>query len=483
MLYKKITSIALSAYAFLSSPNCGGTYYLSSNLTNPFYCSPQEECKIICDVEDYKTPHEYHCANATECIFECETKRCYEDATLYGENALNLNCNTLPTNRDSDSCFHSAVVYAPDNGSANFTNGALANQIYTRMTIISGNHTQEIILDCSEDCQKIDVDARTAQFLGIDITEGKFSDSTVQCPVNSQYTGPELSPCIIDVANSDMKQVEIYAPDGIPKGVWITDCGQCDTMDVEIHCSIGDDLWPFNASSNCWRTGDPSTYHTIDPTIYTTIPSSSPSIFPTPLPSMMPTEIPTVIPTQSPSFDPPTQSPLLVPTRTPSDVPVTENVRTVDSTMMSTSHGNEGSDTQQLNWAMWGYFPYFVVGAVVLLIIAILCTCVVLYRMKLKEARDAQNMTQMIDVQVDVVPQVDSLLVMEQSAGKIEEDVKDKEDVGDDCVKDKEDVQQANDNQNEDDKDDSMESMYDVVEEPETTTTSGQPTQGEHKTN
>eukprot|EP01084_Bolivina_argentea_P177071 306288_1 len=90
MLYKKIAAVALSVYAFLSSPISGGTYYYTGTVTRNFHCPSGEPCEIVCDWKEHKLQYNIYCEDATECKLRCEEKKCFASANIYGGTTPNL---------------------------------------------------------------------------------------------------------------------------------------------------------------------------------------------------------------------------------------------------------------------------------------------------------------------------------------------------------------------------------------------------------
>eukprot|EP01083_Nonionella_stella_P076218 207570_1 len=341
MLYKKITAVALSVYAFLSSPTSGATYYYKSTVTQNFHCPSAQPCEIVCDLSDHKQVYNIYCEDATECTLRCEEKKCFSKANIYGGTTPNL---IVTLGKKGQECFSDAKVYAPNGGSAYFYNG-VAPKGYKKINIFSDN-TQEIVLNCdgtagNDECKQMNIDASSAQFFQLNFngaTEAEFEAGTIKCPVDSSYKGPEIAPCIIDASNGALLDVTIDAPDGTPKGVWIPSCSNCIDASVTISCSTVDTLnaaqegssaWPFDQSSDCWWTNHPTSDPTIDPTVDpttdpTTDPSNAPSMAPTHAPSNAPSSAPSDAPTHAPSnapSSPPTRVPSSAPSSPPTSVP------------------------------------------------------------------------------------------------------------------------------------------------------------------
>eukprot|EP01083_Nonionella_stella_P080533 221364_1 len=337
MLYKKITFIAASIYAFLSMPTYGSLYYVSSvgikrASHNPYTCPPVDNCVIHCDVGDHKEELEFHCGSSGKCIFYCEEKKCGNKATIYGENA-----GSLLVYGEAKECLKDSNVYVPNSGSAYFYNGNTAEKPYKGMDIYSGPNTQEIVLNCDgtstgDECKNTNVYASSAQFLQINVGYLKeLQEVTIECPADSSYHGSQIAPCIIDAKTGYLYDVTIRAPWGTPKGLYITGASQY--SNVWLECNEGHrSEYPFTLSDDCWWTNNPTTDPTTAPTNTptqpttnpTAAPTSPPTKSPTDAPTLAPTLAPTVAPTKAPSYAPtlsPSVAPTYPPSRSPSDAP------------------------------------------------------------------------------------------------------------------------------------------------------------------
>eukprot|EP01083_Nonionella_stella_P143508 446218_1 len=373
MLYTKLTSVALAVYAYLSSPIHGGTYYLTQ-ITSPFTCPPSEPCNIHCNVPEHNQIYEYNCGNSTNCLFHCEEKKCANGAAIYGANSTNLN---VTLDAKAQQCFKNAHVVTPSHGNAYFHNGNVASKGYRGMKVYAGINAQNIIINCDgtsaiDECKEMEVHASTAQFLQINIgdqTNNTYESGIIECPTNSHYKGPHLAPCIIDATHGEMRSITITAPQGIPKGVWITGCGACDNTTQVICDTIdavngdsksGVSTWPFDTNSDCWWN---STNHsTLNPTNNpTSVPTNNPITSNPSQNTLNPTHNPTLNPTQS--------------TSTPSDNPTnTPTLSTTYDILYHTSEAtfdHEPSKWDHLTW--WWVIGILIVILFIAFIVFVIC--------------------------------------------------------------------------------------------------------------
>lgn len=86
----------------------------------------------------------------------------------------------------------------------------------------------------------------------------RWSYGELHCPINSDYRGPEMAPCMVDLIDGAVQTVAIYAPGGIPKNVWVSlDSRSIGTWksvikDLKIECDTGWSTPPFETSDFCW---------------------------------------------------------------------------------------------------------------------------------------------------------------------------------------------------------------------------------------
>eukprot|EP01083_Nonionella_stella_P301838 1037826_1 len=171
-------------------------------------------------------------------------------------------------------------------------------------------------------CDSITINATAAQYLEIIVgSRGFLHRGSIYCPVNSDYNGPEVAPCILDATGGGLIfGPEVHTKYGIPRDAWMKE-GSGDILIDMLYCDAGSTPDYTSKTSVCWQTHSP----TVDPTsIPTKHPSRSPTISPSKYPSKYPTSNPTASPTVDPTSDPtihPTTNPSLDPTANPTIYP------------------------------------------------------------------------------------------------------------------------------------------------------------------
>ena len=93
----------------------------------------------------------------------------------------------------------------------------------------------------------------------------RLSNAKIYCPVDSPYRGNKDAPCMIYATDGTIKDTHFYAPEGIPKNIWIDMYTTADggtSFNVWIHCTATDRVngdWqdgssqgPFSRASSCW---------------------------------------------------------------------------------------------------------------------------------------------------------------------------------------------------------------------------------------
>eukprot|EP01083_Nonionella_stella_P051150 135833_1 len=313
--------------------------YPSNNQWDCGVAGPSDTCIFHCDAIELAVTQSFFCGNASDCQFECDAEKCADHTILYGEGASTLNINVLS---GGIKCMQKATVYAPDSGSL-YLNRMGDEKAFTDMTIHASDtgNTQDIIIDCThglsngEECKKMQIHAQKARYLEIlvsssgsmfrghyDANKDTTTYAKVYCPVNSDYNGPEVAPCVFDMSGGgSMDKTYIYTTNGIPRDVWIKEATSTTITDTILYCDAGSttsDIWP--KTSVCWQTHAPTT----DPTeIPTGAPSNAPTLTPTMHPTKYPTSAPTFSPSNAPTSSPtdPTASPSNTPTMSPSATP------------------------------------------------------------------------------------------------------------------------------------------------------------------
>eukprot|EP01084_Bolivina_argentea_P175711 304221_1 len=246
---------------------------------------PDDICRIQCNVNTILNIGDIHCHSAGTCRLECTHGTCFKSRTLNATNSLNLEVYA-----SGDECIASSQFYLPNGGNAsilvntegltNHNNIADAAKFYSQSTdhiwITCIDPRADIISD--NECEDMDIYAADARFLSLTSIgaemNGKTGNLEVHCPVNSDYTGPELAPCIVNMTNAmECDKIHIYANDGTPNDVMYYGCA--DNANVRIYCDPTNTQndYPFTSSGLCWKTTAP----TSDPTLIPTVtPTSNP---------------------------------------------------------------------------------------------------------------------------------------------------------------------------------------------------------------
>eukprot|EP01083_Nonionella_stella_P024050 66535_1 len=338
MLYRNILLIPYIVLNSLHTCTDGTTY----NLTNGRSECPgtsTDTCHIFCDQSELDSQtRTFSCANAGQCYFHCEEKKCISSGYVNGSNAHHLYVDI-----SAQECMKYGTVYTPSNGNATFTMSA--NKGFKGMSIESGSNTQNIIINCvadtdgKDDCKEMSINAPNANYLEITVANAlEFEKSKVVCPVDSTYNGPSDAPCVLRVFRSGIvKDVTVYTSQGTPHDfVVVSD----DTAEISsdnpltLVCDNGSDEFPFSSSSTCWNTMSP-----------TMKPTNNPSSFPTTSTTVHPTVYPSATPTKNPTQHPLTGNPTLNPTVNPTQLPTTDNPTLsahVDPIITTPSPINEG---------------------------------------------------------------------------------------------------------------------------------------------
>eukprot|EP01084_Bolivina_argentea_P183016 315865_1 len=341
----------LIIYTFLSRYVLSSTYYVSKNKYTSYTCpdGPTGTCNIYCDYNYGVYQRELDCASAGQCNIYCTSKKCAQYATITASNSNNLNIIATST---SNECVKKANIYVPNYGNASFDD-TTSKRGLRGIRVYAGTNTQNIIINvespniAGDDVRDMKIYASTAEYVHITLSNAlEWQNGYLECPVNSPYNGPNIAPCILDASNGNgiINSVEIIAPDGIPKNVYIypgryqgTNTIKCTNVDALNGKQIDISYSPFDKSSDCWWTRDPTMDPTTDPTIDPTIdpttdptfdptkdPTYHPTTDPTTDPTLTPTNTPTSPPTHAPSNQPtlsPTNSPTLTPTTSPTNFP------------------------------------------------------------------------------------------------------------------------------------------------------------------
>eukprot|EP01083_Nonionella_stella_P016103 45028_1 len=340
MVSCKIHFLPMLIYALFYCTVNGQLYtaFVSMNPSGDILCSPNSwECDIYCDVADHRNANVYDCNNAELCLFECNEPRCGTHAIINATNAKTLK---ITQNANATQCLFNAIVIAPSNGSAHLSSYAKSGFQY--MNIHATVNTKEIIIDTTQAINNskylgMNVFAATSDYLRVDIGANlHWKSATVECPVDSPYTGSDPSSCMINATHATMDQITIVAPQGTPTNVIIEDCNHCNSVQLickDVDALNGPDkgdraLYPWNATSDCWK--------------------------------IAPTSAPTTL-TKDPTLSP------FILTQTTSSTPIEITVASVVPSDADISSYSPGSDRLQLFPAL-GYIIGAVVGTVLLAI-------------------------------------------------------------------------------------------------------------------
>eukprot|EP01083_Nonionella_stella_P084028 232466_1 len=222
VLFQSVSILSWVIYTTLSAPTHTSEYHVSNNMGFNYQCADNTTtCHIYCDVPIYieAALPSLHCGNAILCHFHCDAPGCGYLSQIYGDNATNL---TITQNDNGNQCLRDAMIHTPDNGNAYFSTHSIRG--FERMTVQAGSNAQDIIIDCSSpnqqdrDCNEMNINATTAQFLRINIGEKmEFESANVQCPINPKSRGLPHPPCVIDAKDAKkMTDILVIAPSGIP---------------------------------------------------------------------------------------------------------------------------------------------------------------------------------------------------------------------------------------------------------------------------
>ena len=258
------------------------------------------------------------------------------------------------------------------------------------------------------------MNASTADYFEINLGECDWDDDTktelsyLHCPeypYNQPYDGPEISSCIIDGnSGASLSDISIYATDGIPKGVYITD--DVTVSNVNIYCDRVDSLngyqsgtstSPFSQTSDCWWTRNPTSSAT------TISPTPSPANVPTPSPTNNPTPSPTINPiaaTTTNAFTPtPIPSPTNILSASLTNNPTHATSRSAEAETISITTKSITTTLDQMNGASNGgetasnnYIEILIVT--ILSFIALMCCCLAYYYRYQSQKKDTNTKEQ-----------------------------------------------------------------------------------------
>eukprot|EP01083_Nonionella_stella_P264865 897893_1 len=283
MVSCKIHFLPMLIYALFYCTVNGQLYtaFVSMNPSGDILCSPNSwECDIYCDVADHRNANVYDCNNAELCLFECNEPRCGTHAIINATNAKTLK---ITQNANATQCLFNAIVIAPSNGSARLSSYAKSGFQY--MNIHATVNTKEIIIDTTQAINNskylgMNVFAATSDYLRVDIGANlHWKSATVECPVDSPYTGSDPSSCMINATHATMDQITIVAPQGTPTNVIIEDCNHCNSVQLickDVDALNGPDkgdraLYPWDITSDCWWPPTLSPSQTIQTTTSTSM--------------------------------------------------------------------------------------------------------------------------------------------------------------------------------------------------------------------
>eukprot|EP01083_Nonionella_stella_P271422 919669_1 len=180
-------------------------------------------------------------------------------------------------------------------------------------------------------CKYMEINAAGAQYLEIIVDPGWWGEAhiyhtNIYCPVNSDYNGPEIAPCTVDLSSKQgwmkFENINIYTKYGVPWDLWITITDWTSWRNNMLYCNTSSTPHFPSNSSDCWHTHSPTADPTVSPTAPTYLPTAMPTLA-TENPSRSPTFIPTTYPTRHPT-DPtidPTSDPTIDPTIDPTTNP------------------------------------------------------------------------------------------------------------------------------------------------------------------
>eukprot|EP01083_Nonionella_stella_P276127 938123_1 len=301
------TVLTLSALTNLSQ-SVEHHVYISSVSGNTISCASatsDDTCFLHCDERGQKVDAlQFDCGTTAFCTFNCEQKSCAQALTINATNVV----NQFTVHSLVSECMDGTKVFLPDEGSAVFSTNA---QYSFQNTIINaGRHTTDITMNCNYgygECIGTQINAQTAQSLQIIISNNAiFHSGIINCPQNSNYDGPALVPCIIDISNGGQLQTaQINTLYGVPHDLWLKQSNGV-IEQVNITCSEYGYTSTINSISEedittqqCYVTDAP-TDHTIGTTLATQYPTGNPIKHPTAGP--ITAEHPTNRPANEPSF-------------------------------------------------------------------------------------------------------------------------------------------------------------------------------------
>eukprot|EP01084_Bolivina_argentea_P183305 316335_1 len=332
---------------------------------------PDDTCLIKCNIND--DIGDIDCKSAGKCRLECTGVACFKTQVLIATNVKNLEIYAT-----SEECLLESDFYLPNGGNATIIIDAAEDRIAEKASFHSQS-TDHIWIKCidtvgsshSHECDDININAADAQFLsliaiGAEINSFSGSEGAVNCPINSNYKGPEPAPCIINAtyADSGPQDMNIYTKNGSPKDVIFY--GNPSATNVYIFCTspTSDSMTydynnPFDSSDPCFSTNAPTKYPTTSPITGTPIINpitAAPSKYPTQNPitsaptTHLSTQSPTKTSTQTPSKNP-TKYPSLIPTFIPTNNPITPSLSAGQTTATPTADGKsmETTDIQGTN--------------------------------------------------------------------------------------------------------------------------------------
>eukprot|EP00487_Bulimina_marginata_P008796 TRINITY_DN31930_c0_g1_i1.p1 TRINITY_DN31930_c0_g1~~TRINITY_DN31930_c0_g1_i1.p1 ORF type:complete len:247 (-),score=29.52 TRINITY_DN31930_c0_g1_i1:2-742(-) len=192
------------------------------------------------------------CGEAGHCMLRCNVDRCFDAGTLYASDS-----NTLTISANAEECMRLSRIYSPDYGNVNIYIGSSANPIsgiFKEMTIYDGVHTNSITMDCSDpsgdtpnnkECRYLTINAQRSRYLKVIADDRASLDwATINCPLKSDYNGPDIAPCIIDASGNyvDASNMNINTLNGSPQDVIFTGHPTGDYTNVQLNCDAGTSL-------------------------------------------------------------------------------------------------------------------------------------------------------------------------------------------------------------------------------------------------
>eukprot|EP01083_Nonionella_stella_P283908 966368_1 len=305
------------AYALLTSHLSGSTIYITSYMGSQTCTDgPTGTCTLICNKDYGMRYRTFNCGNAGTCIIQCNKKQCLRSSTIIASNSHTFQ---IACSNSGNNCIGYSTIYLPNAGDATLDMGN-SKKCLRDIKVYAGTNTQNIqihldsTLESRDEAKNIKIYASSARYLYVSLSNNlEWDDGIVECPVNSNYAGPDIAPCIIDGSGDRVKGTDgrfegmkIYAPQGAPYGVhfiggnWIVNKNTLYCTDIDAlngFYETGSSYLPIDTSDDCWWTHSPTTDPTSDPT-------KDPTPDPTTDPTVDPTTDPTVDPTAAPSFSP-----------------------------------------------------------------------------------------------------------------------------------------------------------------------------------